>query len=228
MNDEDNIIEVKNLSKIFLVGRVKIKALTDISFTAQKGDFIALQGSSGAGKSTLLHILGGLERASGGSVKVNGTNLQNLSEDDLTLFRKNSIGFVFQFFNLISTLNAVENVIISHMFDSAEIIESNRIKAEQLLINIGLENRMNHRPSELSGGEQQRVAIARAVLNSPKLLLADEPTGNIDTGSGLQIMELFKHLNRGGTTVIVATHNDEVASFAQRRIMLKDGKLIDG
>ena len=227
MNNDNIIIEIKNLQKIFLMGRMKVKALSDISFTVKAGEFIALQGASGAGKSTLLHIIGGLDHATGGSIKINGTKLQNLNEDELTLFRKDNIGFIFQFFNLIPTLNSVENVIISHMFDSTENIETNWKNAEELLTKIGLEHRLDHRPQELSGGEQQRIAIARALLNKPVLLLADEPTGNIDTQSGKQIMELFKQQNQEGTTVIVATHNDEIAGFANRRLLIKDGKLID-
>ncbi|UCH88709.1 MAG: ABC transporter ATP-binding protein [Thermoplasmata archaeon] len=220
------LIEVKHLQKVFTVGQMKVKALGEVSFVIQQGEFIALQGASGAGKSTLLQLLGGLEQPSSGSIRISGTKLHGMSEDELARFRKENVGFVFQFFNLIPTLTALENVMVSRMFDPESEVEAAWDYAVELLTRMALEKRMSHRPSELSGGEQQRVAIARALLNRPKLLLADEPTGNVDSGSGKHIMELFKKENRTGTTIILATHNSEIASYANRIMKMKDGRIM--
>jgi putative ABC transport system ATP-binding protein len=230
MNDvteRDNIpiIEVKDLRKTFYIGRMKVDALAGVSFKIKKGEFVALKGASGAGKSTLLHQLGGLERSSAGAITINGKEISNMGEDELTLFRKENIGFVFQFFNLIPSLTSLENVMVSHMFEAA-VADETWDYAVELLDIMGLKKRHDHKPTELSGGEQQRVAIARALLNKPRILLADEPTGNIDTDSGHRIMRQFSELNKRGTTIIIATHNDDIAKYAHRIITLKDGKIL--
>jgi ABC-type lipoprotein export system ATPase subunit len=220
------LIVVENLSKSFTVGRMKVDALADLSFVINKGEFVALQGVSGAGKSTLLHIIGGLERSTSGTISINGKELQKFSEDELTLFRKDNIGFVFQFFNLIPSLTALENVLVSHMFESTLENHETWTFATGLLEMMGLKHRLDHKPSELSGGEQQRVAIARALMNRPMLILADEPTGNIDSESSRKIMKMFRSLNKKGTTIILATHDDDIARTADRSIYVKDGKLL--
>lgn len=225
-HNSEPIIRISNVNKIFRVGRNRIKALDNISLEIRKGEFVALQGASGAGKSTLLHIIGGLERAESGKIMVNGSQLQRMSEDELTLFRRNDVGFVFQFFNLIPSLTAVENVLISQLFDRELDDEATWGRATELLERMGLKKRITHKPSELSGGEQQRVAIARALFNKPVLLLADEPTGNIDSEAGSKIIQLFKELGRGGTTIVLATHDQDVAAAAGRKILMKDGKLM--
>ena len=230
MNDEKvhvkkPMIELIDLQKTFYTGRMKVKALAKVSFKVAFGEFVALKGASGAGKSTLLHAIGGLERYSAGRILINGQDISIMSEDELTLFRRENIGFIFQFFNLIPSLTALENVMVSHMFDTA-VTDDTWDYAVELLDTMGLRKRLDHRPSELSGGEQQRVAIARALLNKPRILLADEPTGNIDTASGHKIMRQFSELNKKGTTIIIATHNDEIAKYAHRIIMLKDGKIM--
>ena len=220
------MIELIDLQKTFYTGRMKVKALAKVSFNIDYGEFVALKGASGAGKSTLLHAIGGLERYSAGRILIDGQDISNMGEDELTLFRRENIGFVFQFFNLIPSLSALENVMVSHMFD-AVVADETWDYAVELLDIMGLKNRLDHRPSELSGGEQQRVAIARALLNKPRILLADEPTGNIDTASGHKIMRQFSELNKKGTTIMLATHNDEIAKYANRTITLIDGKNTD-
>lgn len=218
-------IRVTNIDKSFRIGPVEVNALKKISFDIKQGEFIALGGASGAGKSTMLHLMGGLERPSAGKIEIGGHNLREMDEDELALFRRNNVGFVFQFFNLIPSLTAIENVMISHIFEPTAEDENVWKRALELLEQMGLKKRLEHRPRELSGGEQQRVAIARALLNRPKLLLADEPTGNIDSEAGAGIMELFRDLNRQGTTIIVATHDRDVIRYAKRVIELRDGAL---
>lgn len=205
------------------MGSNDVIALRRINLIIAEKEFVAIKGPSGAGKSTLLHLIGGLDTPTNGHVIVKGINLSDFAEDQLTTYRKDYIGFVFQFFNLIPTLTALENVVVSRLFDTDKGID----RAIELLNMMGLENRMNHLPTELSGGEQQRVAIARALMNNPAILLADEPTGNIDTQTGREILRLFKRLNNSGTTIVLVTHDEDTARFAKRTINLRDGKILE-
>lgn len=216
---------VENLEKVYEGGRGGVAALKGVSFRAQAGCFIALMGPSGCGKSTLLHILGGLDRATRGSVAINGASLGRLSEEELARLRRKSIGFVFQFFNLLPTLTVAENVALPLMLDGA----SNAIcrkRTQDLLERVGLGARAEHFPAELSGGEMQRAAVARAIITEPHLLLADEPTGNLDSENGQQVMRLLADLNSElGVTIILATHSEEAASYAQSILFLRDGAI---
>jgi putative ABC transport system ATP-binding protein len=203
------------------MGDNEVVALRRINISIKAKEFVAIKGPSGAGKSTLLHLIGGLDRPTNGRVIVKGIDLADFSEDELTVYRKDYVGYVFQFFNLIPSLNALNNVMVSRMFDTDKGLE----RAKHLLDIVGLKDRMHHLPTELSGGEQQRVAIARALMNEPAILLADEPTGNIDSETGREILNLFKRLNKSGTTIVMVTHDEETARFANRTITLRDGKL---
>jgi putative ABC transport system ATP-binding protein len=215
-------IELRNVYKIYKMGTNDVVALRRANLTVYDKEFVAIKGPSGAGKSTLLHLIGGLDKPTNGRVIVNGTDLADFTDDQLTVYRKDYIGFVFQFFNLIPTLNAIENVMVSRMFDREKGLD----KAEELLTIVGLEERLNHLPSELSGGEQQRVAIARALMNDPTILLADEPTGNIDSTTGKEILKLFRKLNKNGMTIVLVTHDDEIARATKRIISIRDGKVL--
>lgn len=216
------IIAIENVSKIYKLGKVKVAALKDVELKVYPKDFISIIGPSGAGKSTLLHLISGLDKPTTGVINVNGTDISKLSDDGLTLFRKAHIGFVFQFFNLIPTLTALENVLVSKMFDDDCSIP----KAEAVLAKVGLSKKAEHKPNELSGGEQQRVAIARALYNDPEIILADEPTGNIDTQTGHELLKLFRRLNRLGTTMVLVTHDAEIARSGNRIIRMRDGMIV--
>ena len=218
------IISAANLHRTYRMGKVEIKALDGLSVDIERGSFTSIAGTSGAGKSTLLHIIGCLDHATSGKVRVNGQDVADMGDRDLTAFRKKNIGFVFQFFNLIPTLTALENVLVPTMFDTSQDPE----RARELLGMVGLSGRMEHRPGEMSGGERQRVAIARALINDPPIILADEPTGNLDSQTGLEIIELFRELNRKGKTVVLVTHEKEIAKFGEMVIVVKDGRVVDG
>jgi putative ABC transport system ATP-binding protein len=215
------IIELRNVYKIYKMGKNDIVALRRVNLAIKEKEFVAVKGPSGAGKSTLLHLIGALDIPTNGDVIVKGSNLSDFNDDQLTIYRKEYIGFVFQFFNLIPTLTTLENVMISRMFEQDKGLG----RAKQLIELVGLDNRMFHHPAELSGGEQQRVAIARALMNNPPILLADEPTGNIDSKTGMEILKLFKKLNKSGTTIVLVTHNDETARVANKIVNLRDGKI---
>ncbi|MEM3829189.1 MAG: ABC transporter ATP-binding protein [Conexivisphaerales archaeon] len=209
------------------MGKVTVQALRGVSFVVKEGEFLAVLGPSGSGKSTLLHLIGCLDRPDEGEIIIEGRNVLELSDDELADLRLKRIGFVFQFFNLLPRLTALENVELPLMLAGVSDKES-REEAKKLLELVGLGERLNHRPSELSGGEQQRVAIARALINNPKLILADEPTGNLDTKSGWEIVNLMRRLNEEmKQTFIVVTHDPQIAEVADRIIYLKDG-LIEG
>ncbi len=217
------ILSVTDVKKFYGGGEGGVAALRGVSLVAEAGDFIALMGPSGCGKSTLLHILGGIDRPTTGSVLLDDVQLHLLGEEALTEIRRKKIGFVFQFFNLLPTLTLIENVTLPLMLDGANEGAANR-RAQELLARVRLTERASHFPAELSGGEMQRAAIARALVASPKLVLADEPTGNLDSENGEQVMQLLAEINRElGVTFILATHSEEAARFAGRVIRMRDG-----
>ncbi len=217
------ILEAKDVKKTYRMGEVLVPALRGVTFTVKEGEFLAILGPSGSGKSTLLHLAGGLDKPSEGKVFVDDTDIFKLSSNELAEVRLRKIGFVFQFFNLLPRLTALRNVELP--LTLADVPEKEAIeKAEEMLKLVGLTERINHRPSELSGGEQQRVAIARALINNPKIVLADEPTGNLDTSTGEEIVQLMKRLNEErGQTFVVVTHDPSIAEVADRVLFLKDG-----
>jgi len=217
------LLEVRDVKKTYRMGKVLVPALRGVSFDVKEGEFLTIFGPSGSGKSTLLHLMGCLDRPDEGEILIDGENVLKLSDDKLAELRLTKIGFVFQFFNLLPRLTALQNVELP--LTIAGMPEKGaREKAEKTLKLVGLEARMNHRPFELSGGEQQRVAIARALINDPKIVLADEPTGNLDTKTGWEIVQLMKRLNEEkGQTFIVVTHDPHIAETAHRIVHLKDG-----
>lgn len=221
------ILETENIKKAYRMGKVVVPALRGVTFEIEKGELIAVFGPSGSGKSTLLHILGALDRPDEGKVFVDGIDLSTLSDDELADVRLRKVGFVFQFFNLLPRLTALRNVELPLTLADVSDKECSE-KAREVLKLVGLEDRVDHRPTELSGGEQQRVAIARALVNNPSIILADEPTGNLDTKTGFEIAQLMKRLNEEkGQTLVVVTHDPVIAETADRIIHLEDG-LIKG
>ncbi|HEX69088.1 MAG TPA: ABC transporter ATP-binding protein [Candidatus Bathyarchaeota archaeon] len=217
------LLEVRDVKKTYRMGKVLVPALRGVSFDVKEGEFLTIFGPSGSGKSTLLHLMGCLDRPDEGEILIDGENVLKLSDDKLAELRLTKIGFVFQFFNLLPRLTALQNVELPLTIAGVPEKEA-REKAEKTLKLVGLEARMNHRPFELSGGEQQRVAIARALINDPKIVLADEPTGNLDTKTGWEIVQLMKRLNEEkGQTFIVVTHDPHIAETAHRIVHLKDG-----
>lgn len=222
---DTGIIVLQDLEKTFYLGENPVPAVRDFNLTVGEGELLCLVGPSGCGKSTLLNLIGGLDRPTGGKILVKGTDITRLSENDLCLYRRRQLGFVFQSFNLLPQFTALENVELPLIFAGVERRERLRLSTE-LLDQVGLGDHLSHRPTELSGGQQQRVAIARALINHPGILLADEPTGNLDTASGSEIMSLIKNLNKQGITGIIATHDREVAAYAHRIIVLRDGAVI--
>ncbi len=227
MEPEDfipKVIEIKNLTKLYMMGEVPVAALRGVSLSVNKGDFIAVIGPSGSGKSTLLNMIGALDRPTSGTVLVNGTDISTLTDNQLADLRQ-SVGFVYQTFNLISRLDAIGNVELPLSIAGVRK-KLRRSKAEVMLKIVGLGDRIHHKPSELSGGERQRVAVARALVNNPAFIIMDEPTGNLDTKTGLEIMEFAKKLNREqGITLIIVTHDLEIGSQARRTIRLRDGQI---
>lgn len=221
------IIKLENVWKIYKLGKIDIPALRGISLEIKEKTFISIIGPSGSGKSTLLNIIGCLDFPTRGKVFLDGQDVATLSEEELARIRGKKIGFIFQQFNLLWNLNALENVILPMIFQ--KIPEEERAKkAEKLLEIVGLKERMYHKPAELSGGEQQRVAIARALANDPEIIIADEPTGNLDSKSGEKIMEILKKLHQDQkTTIVVVTHDPKIASFSNQIIKIKDGKIIE-
>jgi len=220
------MIRTEKLSKTYRMGEVEVQALQDVSLEIKGGEFVAIIGPSGSGKSTLLNMIGCLDKPTSGAVFIDGTDTGSLTENALAEIRREKIGFIFQQFNLIHTLNALENVALP-MFFAGVTRETRLKKAETLLVKVGLEERMYHKPSELSGGQQQRVAIARALANDPGIIIGDEPTGNVDTEAGDAIMNILEGLNSEGRTVIVVTHDAEIAARAGRTKRMRDGKLLE-
>ena len=221
------MIRTEHLSKVYRMGEIEVPALRDVSLEIEEGEFLAIVGPSGSGKSTLLNMLGCLDKPTSGAVFIGGVNTALLSENELAEIRREKIGFIFQQFNLIHSLTALENVALPMFF--AGVNSDARIKrAAELLAKVGLEKRMHHKPSELSGGQQQRVAIARALSNNPAVIIGDEPTGNVDSETGDAIMGILEGLNRNeGRTIIVVTHDTEIAAHAPRVIRMKDGRLLE-
>jgi putative ABC transport system ATP-binding protein len=220
------LVELEEVSKIYRLGEVDVPALRGVDLSVQAGDFLALMGPSGSGKSTLLHILGLLDRPTTGKVLWEGQDVTRLNGAKLAELRGRRIGFVFQMFNLVHNLTALENVELPLIFLGVPARER-RKRAEETLVRLGLGDRLRHRPSQLSGGQQQRVALARALVTDPALLIADEPTGNLDTATGREILGLFRELNEQGRTVVLATHDPEAAAVAKVRLRLRDGQIVE-
>lgn len=216
------VIEIEKLHKIYILGKTKVHALQGIDLTMKKGEYGAIMGPSGSGKSTLMNIIGCLDVPTSGKYSLNGQDVSGLNDDQLAKIRNKEIGFVFQTFNLLPRATALHNVELPLIYNGTSSVKR-REKAKEALEKVGLADRMNHKPNELSGGQRQRVAIARALVNSPSMILADEPTGNLDTKTGEEIMEIFDYLNEQGNTIVLVTHEDFIARHAHRVIHLKDG-----
>lgn len=222
----DNIIELRDVCRYYQLGDSQIKALCDVDLQIKRGDFLAIVGPSGSGKSTMMNLVGALDLSSHGDIFLDGQNIEHLPESELAQIRGKKIGFVFQTFNLIPTLNALENIALPMIFHG--IGKEERMKrAEEILREVSLTHRRNHLPKELSGGERQRVAIGRALANDPEVILADEPTGNLDSHTGLEIIKLFTELNKKGKTIILVTHNMDLIKYAQKVLKISDGKIIE-
>lgn len=219
------MIKVENLSMLFSTEEVQTKALDEVTFEIKKGEFVAIMGPSGCGKSTLLNILGTLDNSTSGSYFFEGKQVDKMSENQLTVLRKGNIGFIFQSFNLIDDLTVYENVELPLVYLNIKS-EERKQRVREVLEKVNMLHRANHLPQQLSGGQQQRVAIARAVVTNARLLLADEPTGNLDSANGIEVMELLSSLNKQGTTIIIVTHSQRDASYSHRIIRLLDGKII--
>lgn len=218
------LVEVRHVSKIYRLGEEEIRALDDVSLDIESGEFISIIGPSGSGKSTLMHILGCLDTPTAGTVKLDGVMIQDASPRQLAALRNQKIGFVFQFFNLLPKLNVVQNVELPMIYSGVPARERRR-RSLAALEAVGLANRCRHRPSQLSGGQQQRVAIARALVNDPRIIFADEPTGNLDSHTGEAILGLFRELSVQGRTIVLVTHDPEIAAVTPRRIEIRDGKV---
>ena len=218
------ILKVENLSKIYGNGENEVVAVNNISFSVQKGEFVAIVGTSGSGKSTLLHLIGGVDRPTSGKVYIEGKDIYSLSDDELAIFRRREVGIIYQFYNLIPILNVEENITLPCDLDGKNV-DKNQL--DELLNTLGLENRRKHLPNELSGGQQQRVSIGRSLINNPAIVLADEPTGNLDSKVSNEIVELLKESNKKyNQTILMITHNLEIAKMADRIIKIEDGKIV--
>jgi len=220
------IIKIKDLTREFTMGSETVRALRGVSFTVEEGEFVTIMGSSGSGKSTLLNILGCLDKPTSGIYEIDGVKMKDLNRNQLATIRNEKIGFIFQSYNLLARTSALENVELPLFYNSKVSSEERRNRAVKALKMVGLEDRMNHTPSELSGGQQQRVAIARSLVNNPVMILADEATGNLDTRTAYEIMTIFQELNEQGITIVFVTHEPDIASFSKRTIVLKDGNII--
>ena len=219
------ILKVDNLTKIYGKDSTKVVALNHISFSVEKGEFIAIVGASGSGKSTLLHLIGGVDRPTSGKVFIDGKDIFNFNDDKLAIFRRRQVGLIYQFYNLIPILNVEENITLPLSLDNREV---DKEKLNNLLTLLGLQNRRNHLPNELSGGQQQRTSIGRALITNPTIILADEPTGNLDSKSSDEIVALLKKSNKEfNQTIIMITHNMEIAKVADRIIKIEDGKIVE-
>ena len=221
-----HLIEFRDVSKVYAQGRDPVRAVDGVSLSIDAGEFVAIMGASGSGKSTMLNILGCLDTPTGGTYLLDGLDVTRRSRDLLADIRGCKLGFVFQNFNLMPRMSAVENVELPDLYFGRLPASARRERALRLLDRVGLGGRETHTPSELSGGQQQRVAIARALMNEPPVLLADEPTGNLDTKSSVEVMELFTELSHEGVTIVMVTHEDDIAAYAKRHLVMKDGKLV--
>lgn len=219
---EQPIIDIKNLRKTYYMGTQTVHALKDVSILINKNEYVALMGPSGSGKSTLMNLLGCLDTPTSGQYVLNGRDVSQMSDDELAEIRNKEIGFVFQTFNLLPRTTALENVALPMIYAGASKSERTE-RAKEVLTDVGLADRMDHKPNELSGGQRQRVAVGRALVNKPSIILADEPTGNLDSKTSLEIMQLFDEIHQAGNTVIVVTHEEDVAKRARRIIRLRDG-----
>ena len=221
------LVCAEHLEKIYRVGQLQVEVLKDVNLKIMPGSFLAIMGPSGSGKSTLLYLLGGLDRPTGGTVKLKGRDLSRLSDKEISIVRRREVGFVFQFYNLIPNLNVEDNILLPVLLDGKPVREF-RNRLDSILETVDLTDRRKHTPNELSGGQQQRVAIARALVNEPDLILADEPTGNLDTQTGIEVMKLFQKINgEYGKTILMVTHSREAAAYAQRIIHVRDGRIIE-
>lgn len=225
LNSTDmEVIRIEGIKKIYTLGTQIVKALDGVDISIEKNEYVAIMGPSGSGKSTLMNILGCLDTPSEGSYFLNGTDVGNMDDNELSDVRNREIGFIFQSFNLLPRYNAMENAALPLIYSGIPRRERER-RAREALESVGLAKRMEHKPSELSGGQRQRVAIARALINSPSIILADEPTGNLDTKTSIDIMALFEQIYNSGNTVIIVTHEEDIAKYARRIIRLRDGKI---
>lgn len=220
------VVAARNLSKVYHLGEQEVHALRDVSFEIARGEFVAIMGPSGSGKSTLMNLIGALDTPSGGSLQIDGSDVATLGSDQLAALRNRTVGFVFQSFNLLARTSALNNVMLPLNYSHPRRSDIQQVARERL-IDVGLADRMDHVPSQLSGGQQQRVAIARALVNSPRLILADEPTGALDTQTSEEILALFKKLNSEGLTVIIVTHEPDIAAHCRRLLRVRDGLLIE-
>lgn len=219
------IIEANGLNKTFKLGSMDVEVLKDINLSINSGEFVSIMGPSGSGKSTLLYLIGGLDKPTSGSVSIKGSELSDMKDKEQSIMRRRDIGFVFQFYNLIPNLNVEENVMLPVLLDGKKLKDYSS-KLDEILEVVGLSDRRAHTPRELSGGQQQRVAIARALINEPDIILADEPTGNLDTRTGTEVMELLQRINREkGKTIVQVTHSKEAADYSDRIINVRDGKV---
>jgi len=224
MNTDNAAVRLDDVRKTYHTGEVEVKAVRGVSIEIGRGEFVALMGSSGSGKSTLMNIIGCLDRPTAGRYFLDGEDVSSLSRDDLADVRNRKLGFVFQNFNLLARTSALENVELPLLYSNVALTNAQlREKAERVLAAVGLEGRGDHTPSQLSGGQQQRVAIARALINDPEVLLADEPTGNLDSRTSVEVMGIFQSLNEKGITIIMVTHEPDIASYARRNVVMKDG-----
>lgn len=225
MRNDAVVVKVKDITRVYQMGKVEVSALCGINLEVQKSEFVSIMGPSGCGKSTLMHIIGCLDRPSSGHILLDEVDVDEMDDNELADIRNKKVGFVFQTFNLLPKLNAIENVELPLIYAGIDY-DQRREKASQLLEVVGLKDRMFHKPSELSGGQSQRVAIARALANDPSILLADEPTGNLDSKSGEEIIHLFQELNQKGITLIIVTHDQGIADHSKRIVRLKDGLVV--
>ncbi|MDR0897484.1 MAG: ABC transporter ATP-binding protein [Oscillospiraceae bacterium] len=218
------ILQVQRLFKTYGQDAAAVKALDDVSFAIEKGEFVAVVGASGSGKSTLLHLLGGVDRPTGGKVYVDGKDIYNMNESQLAIFRRRNVGLIYQFYNLIPTLTVAENIMLPRLLDGRE---PDQDKLREILATVGLTDRQNHLPGQLSGGQQQRVSVGRALINDPAILLADEPTGNLDSKASREVIELLKAANkRYGQTLLIITHDEKIALQADRILTIADGRIV--
>ena len=225
MDESNTVVHLDNVVKTYIMGDNEVRALRGVSFEIKQGEFVAIMGPAGSGKSTCMNMIGCLDRPTSGIVKINGRETAKMNEKELAVLRNKTIGFVFQQYHLISSMNVIENVMLPLKYQRLEKSERHR-RAEIALKSVGLEERMHHKPHELSGGQKQRVAIARAMVTEPKILLADEPTGALDSETGHQVMDMFRQINKeNGTTVIIVTHDPRIGESTKRCIKILDGKL---